>query len=90
MDQIDRSGPNWIAANKTKVEKNTKLNRSNVKSGIDGYGLSSWIRGQLVLQWKRENNRENNRKGNKEKENINWEQSSHSSFCTTSSLYTLD
>ena len=82
MDQIDRSGPNWIALNKTKVEKNTKLNRSNVKSGIDGYGLSSWIRGQLVLQWKRENNR----KGNKEKENINWEQSSHSSFCIAFSL----
>ena len=50
MDQIDQSGPNWIALNKTKVERNTKLNRLNVKSGIDGYGLSSWIQGQLVLQ----------------------------------------
>ena len=41
-----------------------------VMSGMNGYGFSSWIRGQLVLQWKRENNRE----GNTEKENVNWEQ----------------
>ena len=44
-----------------------------VMSGMNGYGFSSWIRGQLVLQWKRENNRE----GNTGKENVNWEQSSY-------------
>ena len=55
----------------------------SVRSGMDGYGFSSWIRDQLVLQWKRESNRENNREGNREKENVNWEHSSYSSFCTT-------
>ena len=53
---------------------------------LDGYGFSSYIRGQLVLQ----REREKNKKGNREKEiQIEWQTSYYSFFITIFSFIQL-